>query len=73
MEDLQNVLETIITLAQPFFDEGSDHVVVARHCERLYVGTGTPAKCGVCGSEDLSIVYAVPGDDGITLSGSKPA
>ena len=78
MQGLEGILAAISVAAKPFFDEGCDHVVVARHCGKLYVGTVKPERCGSCGEADpdeLRIVYVQPLEDepqGILITRSEP-
>ena len=72
---VEGILEAISVAARPFFEEGCDHVVVARHCGKLYVGTVKPERCGSCGETDvraLRIVYVQPNEEGVSISLEKP-
>lgn len=78
-QGIDGLVLAISVAAKPFFAQGCDHVVVARHCGKLYVGLVTPERCGACGetdSEELRIVYARPDEDGhhgILLSSQEPS
>jgi len=66
-QGVDQLVRAVAVAAKPYFDEGSDHVVVARHCGTLYVGTLVPKRCGSCGEADpeaLRIVYARPDEEG---------
>lgn len=76
---MDGLVEVIARGAKPFFAQGSDHVVVARHCGNLFIGKMLPEHCGTCGEKDpgeLRIVYVRPeeaGPHGILLSREEPS
>jgi hypothetical protein len=63
LEALEEARAEVERIAQPFFDQGYDHVVAAAHCGRLYVGCQKPTHCGVCKAE-IEIFHVTPGKEG---------